>query len=53
LLQDLEADLKLARAGKPSKDGKALKEESVESKLEKKRAQLRKTEIQAKVWGRC
>lgn len=48
-VQDLERELKLARAGKAGKDGKVWKEESVANKLAKKREQLERTRIQAKV----
>jgi hypothetical protein len=52
LLQELQGELKLAKAGKPSKDGRALKEDVVRNKLDKKQQQLQKAEIQAKVGGR-
>ena len=49
--QELEGDLKLARAGKPNASGKVLSEEVVRARLEKKRTQVDKQEIQAKARG--
>lgn len=51
LRQELERELKLAKAGKAGKDGKVWKEESLANKLGKKREQLERTRIQAKVGG--
>jgi DNA topoisomerase-1 len=47
-LCEMMDELKRAQAGKKSKDGKALNEESVRNKIERKRAQIVKAEIQAK-----
>lgn len=46
-LQDLQADLKRAEAGKKGEDGKVLKEDSLRSRVEKKKLQLAKAEIAA------
>lgn len=46
-LQELNEDLKRARAGKPSKEGRKLSVETVHAKLERKRAQIVKVEIAA------
>jgi hypothetical protein len=51
LPQELQADLKRAKEGKKGEDGKVLREDSVRSRLEKKKAQLQKAEIQAQVGG--
>jgi hypothetical protein len=48
-LQDLQADLKRAEAGKKGEDGKVLKEDSLRSRVEKKKLQLAKAEIAAAV----
>ena len=47
--QELQAELKLARAGKPSKEGKPLREDAVAAKLDKKKQLLEKAIINAKV----
>jgi DNA topoisomerase-1 len=46
-LGDLMEELKRAKAGKPSKEGRKLSEESVRAKIERKRAQIVKAEITA------
>ncbi|KAI7840141.1 hypothetical protein COHA_006180, partial [Chlorella ohadii] len=47
-IDELEKELKLAKAGKPGKDGKVKSADSVRAKLDRKREQMSKTEIQAK-----
>jgi len=49
--QDLQKELKLAKAGKAGADGKVGKVESLQNKLDKKEAQLQRWEINAKVGG--
>lgn len=53
--QELQDDLKRAKEGRKGADGKVPREDSVRSRLEKKKAQLQKAEIQAQVGrgGRC
>lgn len=46
-MSDLMEDLKRARAGKSSKDGKKLNEDVVRGRMERKRAQIVKAEIAA------
>jgi DNA topoisomerase-1 len=46
-LSEMLDELKRAKAGKKSKDGKNLNEEAVRNKIERKRAQIVKAEIQA------
>lgn len=47
-LQALLEDLKRAQAGKPSKEGRKLSEDAVRGRIERKRAQIVKAEIQAR-----
>ena len=46
-LQEMMEELKLAKAGKSGKDGKKYNEDSVRGKIERKRAQIVKAEVQA------
>lgn len=48
-LKGLEKDLKLAKAGKPGKDGKTLNPESIKAKIERKKVQIAKAEISVQV----
>jgi len=48
-LKALQKDLKLAKAGKPTADGRKLNPDTVATKIERKKVQIAKAEINAKV----